>query len=139
VDRLLNISDRSNAAIHALALVARNGKSQGGSLSSSAAAAELGVSASYLAKVLQPLAKAGLLESTRGASGGFTLARSAAGISALEVLELLDGPLPEHDCLFKKSVCAKGGCALKTLCQKTEKMLREVLSSTSIEALSLSL
>jgi Rrf2 family protein len=141
VDRLLNVSDRTSAAIHALALAARNerGPAPGGALSSKAAAAELRVSASYLAKVLQPLVKAGLLESTRGAAGGFSLGRSAARISALEVFELLDGPLPRRDCLFESSACAKGSCALKELCQKTEAMLREVLSSTSIEAISLSL
>lgn len=131
VDRLLNISDRSNAALHVLALAARSEEP----LSSAAAARRLGVSPSYLAKVLQPLARAGLLNSMRGAQGGFTLARPAESISALEVLELLDGKLPLRDCLFKKSVCRSGGCALKTLCDSVSEAARRALETTTVAVL----
>ncbi|MBL8966758.1 MAG: Rrf2 family transcriptional regulator, partial [Spirochaetaceae bacterium] len=103
MDRLLNISDRTNAALHALALAAKSG----GPLPAARAAEELGVSASYLAKTLQPVAKAGLLDSTRGAAGGFLLAKDPARITCLEVLELLDGPLPVRACLVEKQVCPR--------------------------------
>lgn len=47
----------------------------------------------YLAKVLQPLVRAGVLESQRGRNGGFRLARHAATISMLEVVTAVD-PIP---------------------------------------------
>ncbi|HTX72280.1 MAG TPA: Rrf2 family transcriptional regulator [Rectinemataceae bacterium] len=128
MDRLLNISDRTNAALHALALAVRAEEP----ITASGAARRLGVSPSYLAKVLQPLAKAGILASSRGAAGGFTLAREARGISALEVLELLDGEIPARDCLFAKSVCPRGSCALKRLCDDMADAARRVLGSTSV-------
>ena len=134
MDRLINVSDKSNAAIHALALAAADG----GRVTTAACAAALGVSPSYLAKVMQVLVRGGLLSSTRGAAGGFELAREASGISCLEVLEAVDGPLPERECLFRKTVCPKGGCALKTMCERVAKVLRSALEATSIAAVSAS-
>ena len=134
MDRIINVSDKGNAAVHALALAAAGG----GRVTAADCAAELGVSPSYLAKVLQVLVRGGLLESTRGAAGGFELAREASGISCLEVIELLEGPLPRRECLFGKSVCAKGGCALKVMCERVGKSVRSALESTSIAALAAS-
>ena len=131
VDRLLNISDRSNAALHVLALAARSGEA----LTAAAAAERLGVSPSYLAKVLQPLARAGILSSARGAQGGFALARDPGSISALEVLELLDGGLPERECLFKTSVCPRGNCALKKLSDSVAASARRALETTTVAVL----
>jgi Rrf2 family protein len=134
MDRVVNVSDRASAAIHALALAAAGD----GRITAAASASELGVSPSYLAKVLQSLVRGGLLSSTRGAAGGFELARDPARLSCLEVLELVDGPLPERECLFGASVCPKGSCALKVMCGKMAKSLRSALESTSISAVSAS-
>jgi Rrf2 family protein len=134
VDRIVNVSDKSNAAIHALALAA----SDGGRVTAALCARELGVSPSYLAKVLQTLVRGGLLSSTRGAAGGFVLAREASGISCLDVLELVEGPLPARECLFRKTVCDKGGCAIKVMCERVEKAVRSAMGTTSIAALAAS-
>jgi len=130
MDRIVNVSDRGNAAIHALALAAAGE----GRVTAAASARELGISPSYLAKVLQSLVRSGFLASSRGAAGGFELARDAGDISCLEVIEALDGPLPERECLFKRAVCAKGGCPLKVACARIAKTLRSALESTSIAA-----
>jgi Rrf2 family protein len=135
MDRIVNVSDKGNAAIHALALAAA---AEGGRVTAAGAARELGISPSYFAKVLQSLVRCGFLGSTRGAAGGFELARDAGGISCLEVLEAMDGPLPERGCLFREVVCAKGGCALKVMCDRIAKSLRSALESTSIAAIAAS-
>lgn len=134
MDRIVNITDRCNAAIHALALAALGG----GRMTASNCANRLGVSPSYLAKVLQDLVRAGLLSSTRGASGGFELAREASGISCLEVMEIMEGPLPRRECLFKVATCDTGECALKAMCERVEKALRSALESMSVAALAAS-
>jgi Rrf2 family protein len=134
MDRIVNVSDKGNAAIHALAMAA----AEGGRVTAAACARELGVSPSYFAKVLQSLVRSGFLTSSRGAAGGFDLAREAAGISCLEVLESVDGPLPERECLFRETVCVKGGCALKVMCERVAKAARSALVSTSIAALAAS-
>jgi Rrf2 family protein len=134
VDRIVNVSDKSNAAIHALALAA----AEGGRITAALCAQALGVSPSYLAKVLQLLVHGGLLASTRGAAGGFDLLREAGGISCREVIELVEGPLPHRDCLFRVSVCPKGGCALRLMCERVEKAVTSALESTSIATIAAS-
>jgi Rrf2 family protein len=134
LDRIINVSDKSNAAIHALAYAAAGS----GRMTAALCARELGLSPSYLAKVLQSLARGGFLSSTRGAAGGFELAREASGISCLEVLEFVEGPLPERACFFREPVCAKGDCALKAMCARVEKALRSSLRSVSIAAIAAS-
>jgi Rrf2 family protein len=134
MDRIVNVSDRASAAIHALALAAAGE----GRITAASAARELQVSPSYLAKVLQTLVRGGLLASTRGAAGGFELARDPEALSCLEVLELVDGELPERDCLFGAVVCPRGSCALKLMCEKMAKSAKAILGSTSIAAIAAS-
>ncbi len=57
-----------------------------------------GVPAAYLAKHLQAMSRAGLLESVGGPRGGYRLARPAAGISVLDVVEAIDGEMPAFRC-----------------------------------------
>lgn len=47
----------------------------------------------FLEQVLHAMKKAGLVESLRGALGGYTLARTPAQISLADIVEALDGPL----------------------------------------------
>jgi Rrf2 family protein len=54
--------------------------------------------APYLAKQLQALVRAGLLAATTGPRGGFRLARPAAGITLLEIVEAVDGTSPPYEC-----------------------------------------
>ncbi len=128
MEKILNVSDKTNAVLHALALVA---VSQG-NITAQAAAKRLGVSPTYLAKALQPLAKAGILASTRGPTGGFVLAREAATLSCLEVMELLDGKLADRHCLFETAVCATGTCQLGALCREVAGQVISVFRNTSI-------
>ena len=57
-----------------------------------------GVPAAYLAKHLQALSRAGILESVQGPRGGYRLARSAAAITVLDVVEAIDGTEPAFRC-----------------------------------------
>ncbi|GGV54617.1 Rrf2 family transcriptional regulator [Streptomyces spectabilis] len=52
----------------------------------------------YLAKQLQPLVKAGVLAATTGPRGGFRLARPAADITFLDIVEAVDGTAPPYEC-----------------------------------------
>ena len=57
-----------------------------------------GVPAAYLAKHLQALAGAGMLEAVKGPRGGYRLARPASEITLLEVVEAIDGDEPAFRC-----------------------------------------
>jgi Rrf2 family protein len=56
------------------------------------------VSGSYLAKQLQALSRAGLVRSTQGQSGGYTLTRPPDEITVLDVVEAVDGDRPTFVC-----------------------------------------
>lgn len=65
----------------------------------SIAAAE-GMSPEYVGKLMRVLRQGGLLVSTRGASGGYRLARPGEEITLMQIIEVLDGPL------FADSFCS---------------------------------
>jgi Rrf2 family protein len=69
-----------------------------GALPASRLAEYHGVPAAYLAKHLQALARAGLVETTKGPRGGYRLARPAAEITLLDVVEAIDGETPAFNC-----------------------------------------
>jgi Rrf2 family protein len=86
-----------------------------------------------MAKVLQKLAKGGLVAARHGSSGGYVLARDAAHISALDVIRAIDGPLFITSC-----VTSHGTCDLTTTCSIREPLRRvndsilEVLEAVKI-------
>jgi Rrf2 family protein len=57
-----------------------------------------GVPAAYLAKHLQALARAGIVEPAKGPRGGYRLARDASRITLLDVVEAVDGSEPAFRC-----------------------------------------
>lgn len=68
-----------------------------------------GIPAAFLEQLLADLRRAGLVRAIRGARGGFTLARPAGSITALEIVEALEGAIAP-------SVCASGTCAREEDC-----------------------
>ena len=56
------------------------------------------VSATYLAKQLQALSRAGLVRSAQGQAGGYVLTRGAEDITVLDVVEAVDGARPAFQC-----------------------------------------
>lgn len=75
-------------------------------------AAITGLTQTTVSKLLKTLARSGLLSSQRGASGGYTLARPAAGISAADVLDALEGPVALTECSTDS-----GGCEYEAQCR----------------------
>src|SRR4051794_3672380 len=57
-----------------------------------------GVPAPYLAKNLQALARAGIVESVSGPKGGYRMARPASEVTMLDVVEAIDGTEPSFRC-----------------------------------------
>lgn len=104
------------------------------------AAAE-GLSPDYAAKLLRELRRGGLVESTRGAAGGYRLARPAEEITVWDAIQVLGGSLfPETFCAChpgQRQACVRGSdCALRALWRRVDAAVRDVLSAISLDDLS---
>ncbi|HIQ05071.1 MAG TPA: Rrf2 family transcriptional regulator, partial [Anaerolineae bacterium] len=64
-----------------------------------------GVPLPFLTKIAADLARAGLLEASRGAGGGISLRRPPQDISMLDVLEALEGPVTLNRCVSTPDFC----------------------------------
>ena len=70
---------------------------------------ELNVSKSFLAKILQNLAKYGLLNSYKGANGGFVLAKDIKEITLSQIIEGAEKhPMTIYECAKSRSECKAG-------------------------------
>ncbi len=61
----------------------------------------------YLSQLTMPLRNASLLKSVWGNKGGFLLARPAAEITLLDIVETVDGPVGVMDCVLDPNYCDK--------------------------------
>lgn len=88
---------------------------------------------SFLAKIFQSLARAGLVRSNRGTGGGFTLAKSPAEISTLDIIEAIEGRIAFQRCLEAPSDCPHlGGCPLCGLFAEAQTQVRDVFLRTTL-------
>jgi Rrf2 family protein len=89
-----------------------------------------------LAKILQTLARAGLLVSHAGTNGGYALARPAKEISAFEVIRAIDGPLFITSCITIHGTCDLAGhCTIKEPLRKVNDSIKDLLSGIRISDL----
>ena len=93
-----------------------------------------GISYAYLEQLIAVLKKAGLVTASRGAQGGYTLARAPEAISVGEVLKALEGSTALVDCVGTEgsdcgNVCT---CAARPLWLKLQRRIDDVLDSTTI-------
>jgi Rrf2 family protein len=89
--------------------------------------------ATYLEQLMLTLRKAGLVNATRGAKGGYVLSRDPRWIKLAEVVEALEGPLEIADCADVPSCCQDAqACALKELFDEANAALRNVFDKVSL-------
>ena len=128
---LLNISEAMSIALHTCAWLADAPESFG---SARKISAKLGFSAHHFAKVVQQLARAGILETERGPAGGARLARPPADITLLEIYVAAGGTPAYSGCLLKHNICKGDGCALGKLMAKENKRLVSLLKNVTLES-----
>jgi Rrf2 family protein len=108
-----------------------------GACSAKDVAESYGIPPEVLAKILQRLAKAGLLHSQHGINGGYTMARPAAEISAYEVIRAIDGPLFITSCITVRGECDQTErCTIREPLRKVNQSIEEVLKNIKISEMS---
>lgn len=104
----MRLSNLADYAVVTMCAAARH--CGGGRISASELAAETGLPAPTVQKLVSRLTAAGLLRSVRGAGGGLQLARPAAAITLADIVEAVEGPIA-------LAACIDGDCALDHDCR----------------------
>ncbi len=96
-----------------------------------------GLSEHYLEQLAAPLRKAGLVQSVRGAQGGYVLARDPAAITVGDILRVLEGPVSPTECALENFDFARC-CANPDVCPdrdvwiKVRKGIEQVVDNISL-------
>ncbi|WP_297902109.1 SUF system Fe-S cluster assembly regulator [Metallibacterium sp.] len=87
---------------------------------------------STVAKVLKSLVQAGVVESFRGATGGYRLSRPAAQINLVTIVEALEGPLGMTDCAAGAACEHALHCSVSAPWQRISAVVADTLSRMSL-------
>ena len=122
----------SEYALRAMVEIAR--QHDGGSVTGGELASRTGVPSKYLSKVLADLVRCGVLEATRGKSGGFRMTRAAEVIPLGDVLSPFEPALSSRrSCPFGNMVCnGDDSCAGHESWKKVRQAYEAFLTNTSV-------
>lgn len=99
-------------------------------------AKERDVPKSFLAKILQKLKRAKLVESFRGVKGGFRLARDPSGISLLDVIEAIQGGVGVNICTVDDQACDRSAeCVVHPIWKKMRSAIEVSLREHDLRTL----
>jgi Rrf2 family protein len=129
----MQITRQADYAVRAVLYLARLGSER--RAATSQIAQEQQIPPSFLAKIVSQLSVAGLLQTSRGARGGVSLAKAPDQISVLEVVEAIDGPILLNECVSSSGVCQFGDtCHLRPLWCDAQAELVERLGKTTFDS-----
>ena len=98
---------------------------------------EYGISTTLMAKVLQKLARQGLVAAKHGSSGGYQLAKEPGQISALDVISAIDGPVLITSCVTSHGACdATDKCSVREPLRRVNESILQVLGMVTISQMS---
>lgn len=130
----MSLSNTADYALRAVVMLAQT--SGAGVLHADEIARATGTPRNYMAKVLNALAKAGVVSSARGPAGGFTLASAPEMITLAQVIEIFDQPHRHTRCLLGNGPCrTTEPCAAHRTWNAVMLRRREPLLGTTISDL----
>lgn len=128
----VRVSEAASLGLHTMALLARRGEKR---TTNQEIADMLGGSVHHLAKVMQRLVRAGLVDSAVGPQGGFWLAKAPEDINLSDIYEAIEGPLGEPGCLLTKRICEGLDCVLGDFIQKINRDVRAFFTERTLATL----
>ena len=127
------ITRDTDYAIRALSCIAGSGKAM---VSASDLVTELGIPRPFLRKILQALNKAGILKSSKGKGGGFSLEIGPGDITVFRLIEIFQGPFELNEHVFRGDVCPNLRiCELKRKLDSIERDVVKELKAITIRSL----
>jgi Rrf2 family protein len=130
----MKISTKGHYGLRSLIDVALN--QDGGPVTLNDIAQRQSISVKYLWQVINPLRTSGFLRVTRGAKGGYMLARPPHEINILDVLTALEGPVSLLKCLTDETVCTRTAtCVARTVWVEANEAIETAFSHITLEKL----
>jgi Rrf2 family protein len=132
---MFKLSKKADYGLIAVKHLAMHGREH--ACSANEIAEEYGISVTLMAKVLQKLAKEGLVGAKHGSSGGYQLAKEPSQISALDVITAIDGPVLITSCVTSHGPCdATEKCSVREPLRRVNESILQVLSTVTISQMS---
>ena len=130
----MQITRQADYAVRAVLYLAR--QDANGRAPTSRIAQEMRIPPSFLAKIVSQLSVAGVVQTSRGARGGVSLAREPKDITLLEVIEAIDGPITLNECVPDRGACVFGDdCPVHDIWCDTQNKLVEQLGKANFGTL----
>jgi len=127
----MKTSKKTDYAIHALMILAKRPNQD---LSVEEIAEIENVSTSYLAKVMQKLSGAGIVSSSEGKKGGYSLAKAPKKIDLASIVKILEEDKNVFDCVDDVHGCEiRDRCKIHSIFTKAYQKMLEELSKTSLD------
>jgi Rrf2 family protein len=131
---MLRLSKKVDYALIALMYLANQGA--GEAAPSREIASGCGLPPDLLAKILQRLAREGVVVSHQGTKGGYSLGRPAEHIGVVSVIEAVDGPLSLTQCFTGDGACEQvDTCSVKSPLQRLNEKVLRTLSRVTVAML----
>ncbi len=95
-----------------------------------------GISGNYLEHLMPPLKAAKLVNSSRGAHGGYTLAKPPDQVKLIDIIQALEGSLAPAECVLTPRVCRRAqSCVTRDVWAEMKEAIDKVLKSTTLQDL----
>lgn len=105
-------------------------------LSASQLAEQTRLELTTVSKVLKPLAQAGLVDGLRGVNGGYRLAREAADVRLIDIVEAMEGPIEMTECSGEHSRCEQQShCGLTPHWRRINDVIADALRDVTLAQL----
>ena len=107
-----------------------------GPISTRTASTKEQVSYQLACKLMQSLQKAGLLKSSMGPKGGFTLGRKPSDISLLDIVSAIQGPISMNKCVLIPKICPQSkNCSVRDKLASLQKDINDKLANITLDEL----
>ena len=92
-----------------------------------------GIPQKFLEKIIKDLIRGNLVQSHRGAHGGYTLARGAERVSFRDVIEAVEGPISINTCVSERRDCSVlASCNMQQVWEEGQRRMLDYFADTTI-------
>lgn len=125
----MKLSSKTHYGLMACHILARNYPDN--AVSASALESQIAVSGKYLEKIMRMLSKRGIISATRGANGGYFLAKAPKDITIGDIVRTLEDDMEIIECVKQDGKCKC--CPSRAVWKKLYEGINDLLDSMSLE------